>query len=137
MLNHFNLNFDSPIVKSPQIWAGTFFIKKNNRTINFIKNWARTFNNINLVDNTPSFLPEHKDFIGSRWDQSIFSILCKLENAFSLSVYDHCEWALDDKGRNWSQLINTPIHAKRDLKYISLRAFFKNLRKILKRKVFK
>jgi hypothetical protein len=134
LLDYFNLSIDDPIVTSPQIWSGTFFIKKNKRTIQFINKWAATFDDMRLVDNSPSFLPEHKDFVSNRWDQSTFSILCKLENIFSLSVYDHCEWALDNNGRNWSHLKDTPIHAKRDLKYISIRAFFKNINKKIKRK---
>ena len=84
LLDYFNLSIDDPIVTSPQIWSGTFFIKKNKRTIQFINKWAATFDDMRLVDNSPSFLPEHKDFVSNRWDQSTFSILCKLENIFSL-----------------------------------------------------
>jgi hypothetical protein len=132
LINYFNLKFDSPIINSPQIWSGTFFLKKSVRTVKFIKDWSNTFSDMKLVDNSPSVLPEFKGFIENRDDQSTFSILCKLNNIFSLSVYDHCEWALNKNGRDWSNLKDSPIHARRDLKYISFRAFFNNLKKKIK-----
>jgi hypothetical protein len=137
LINYFNLKFNSEIINSPQIWSGTFFIKKTIRMIKFIKDWSDTFNDMKLVDNSSSVLPERDTFIQNRDDQSTFSVLCKLNNIFSLSVYDHCEWALNKNGRDWSNLKDSPIYAKRDLKYISIRAFSNNLKKIIKRKFLK
>jgi hypothetical protein len=137
LINYFNLKFDSPIINSPQISSGTFFLKKSIRTIKFIKDWSDTFNEMKLVDNSASVLPERDTFIQNRDDQSTFSILCKLNNIFSLSVYDHYEWALNKNGRDWSHLKDSPMQAKRDLKFISIRAFINNLRKIIKRKFLK
>lgn len=137
LINYFNLKFDSPIINSPQISSGTFFLKKSIRTIKFIKDWSDTFSDMKLVDNSASVLPERDTFIQNRDDQSTFSILCKLNNIFSLSVYDHYEWALNKNGRDWSNLKDCPMHAKRDLKFISIRAFINNLKKIIKRKFLK
>jgi len=137
LIDYFNLKFDSQIVKSPQIWSGTFFIKKTMNTIKFIKKWQNTFNNMSLIDNSPSARGECNGFIQNRDDQSTFSILCKLQNSFSLSVYDNCEWALNENSRVWSHLNDCPILAKRDLKYISLTKFIINLKKIYNKKFSK
>lgn len=137
LINYFNLKVDSQIVRTPQIWSGTFFIKKTINTIKFIKKWQDTFSDMKLIDLSPSAIAECKGFIQNRYDQSTFSILCKLQNFFSLSVYDNCEWALNENGRDWSHLTDCPILAKRDLKYISFTKFIKNLKKIYNRKFFK
>ena len=88
---------------------------------------------MSLIDNSPSIAKNHIEFIEHRHDQSALSLLCKLNNIFSLSAYDHCEWALDKKGRNWIHLTDSPVQAKRDLKYISFYALKKNMNKIFKR----
>ena len=72
----------------------------------------------------------HKNFIEHRHDQSVFSLLCKLNNIFSLSVYENFEWSLDNKGRNWDHLFESPIQARRDLKYLSFYAFKKKIKKL-------
>jgi len=135
LMNFFNLNYESIHMNSPQIISGSFFIKKNAENIEFIKNWLKIFDNMSLIDNSSSVTKNHKEFIEHRHDQSALSLLCKLNNIFSLSAYDHCEWALDKNGRNWSHLIDSPVQARRDLKYISFNALKKNIKKIYKRVV--
>ena len=133
LMNYFKLNHKSIHMNSPQIISGSFFIKKNKESIEFIKNWLKIFDNMSLIDNSPSIAKNHIEFIEHRHDQSALSLLCKLNNIFSLSAYDHCEWALDKKGRNWFHLTDSPVQARRDLKYISFYALKKNMNKIFKR----
>ena len=133
LMNFFNLNYESIHMNSPQIISGTFFIKKNKENIELIKCWLKIFNNMSLIDNSISVTKNHKEFIEHRHDQSALSLLCKLNNIFSLSAYDHCEWALDENGRNWSHLTAAPVQARRNLKYISFYALKKNMKKIYKR----
>jgi hypothetical protein len=133
LMNFFNLNYQSVYMNSPQIISGIFFIKKNKENIQFIKRWLEIFDNMSLIDNSFSVKANHKEFIEHRHDQSALSLLCKLNNIFSLSAYDHCEWALDEKGRNWSHINDSPVQAKRDLQYISLYSLKKNINKIFKR----
>ena len=133
LMNFFNLNYESIHMNSPQIISGSFFIKKNKENIEFIKNWLKIFDNMSLIDNSLSVTKNHKEFIEHRHDQSALSLLCKLNNIFSLSAYDHCECALDKNGRNWIHLIDSPVQARRDLKYISFYALKKNIKKLYKR----
>jgi hypothetical protein len=132
LMNYFNLDFKHVYMNTPQLWSGTFFIKKNLKNIEFLKSWLKVFDNMSLIDDSISISKNHKNFIEHRHDQSAFSLLCKLNNIFSLSVYDNCEWSLDRKGRNWDHLIEAPIHAKRDLKYISFYALKNKLKKIFR-----
>ena len=84
---------------------------------------------MSLIDDSISISKNHKNFIEHRHDQSAFSLLCKLNNIFSLSVYENFEWSLDNKGRNWDHLFESPIQARRDLKYLSFYAFKKKIKK--------
>ena len=133
LMNFFKLNHKSIHMNFPQIISGNLFIKKNKENIEIIKNLLKIFNNMSLIDNSPSVSKNHIEFIEHRHDQSALSLLCKLNNIFSLSVYDHCEWALDKNGRNWIHLTASPVQARRDLKYISFYALKKNINKIFKR----
>jgi hypothetical protein len=133
LMNFFNLNYQSVHMNSPQIISGSFFIKKNKENIEFIESWLKVFNNMSLIDNSLSIAKNHIEFIEHRHDQSALSLLCKLNKIFSLSAYDHCEWALDKKGRNWFHVKDSPVQARRDLKYISFYALKKNIKKIYKR----
>jgi hypothetical protein len=129
LMSYFNLNFNHIYMNTPQVCSGTFFIKKNYINIEFLKNWLKVFENMSLIDDSISISKNHKNFIEHRHDQSAFSLLCKLNNIFSLSVYENFEWSLDNKGRNWDHLFESPIQARRDLKYLSFYAFKKKIKK--------
>ena len=130
LMRYFNLNFNHIYMNTPQVCSGTFFIKKNYINIEFLKNWLEVFENMSLIDDSISVSKNHKNFIEHRHDQSVFSLLCKLNNIFSLSVYENFEWSLDNKGRNWDHLFESPIQARRDLKYLSFYAFKKKIKKL-------
>ena len=40
IVKYFGLDFNSPIINSPQIWAGNFFIKKCNFSFKFLSTWG-------------------------------------------------------------------------------------------------
>ena len=77
-------------------------------------------------------LKNHFSFIEHRHDQSVFSILCKINNIACLSASE-CEWAEDKNGRFWGHLKDFPILAKRDKKLNFLRRFLSRQNKSLKR----
>ena len=140
VLKYFNLTKESSIFNSPQIWGGTFFLKKSEFSSSFLKQWELANENTNLLDDSPSSFPNHKEFVGMRGCQSIFSIICKMNNVNKISATE-CEWAegKDGSGRKWSHLKYYPILAKRDLKFGLIRRFLnrqkKNFRR-LQRKLF-
>ena len=92
-----------------------------------------------LDQNSTGFLGENVffDYILSRnilyYIQSLINYSIKL---ISFSAYE-CDWAIKDNQRTWKHNLNSPILAKRDLKYGILKRFFrrqkKNFNKLLKK----
>ncbi len=97
-----------------QLGATAFILKKSIKTVNLVKKWLYVceFDNYRLVDDSPSFIPNHSEFKDHRHDQSIFSILCKKNGCVSLpdETYFPEEWHNNTK---------YPIHALR-LRYRDL-----------------
>lgn len=138
IFNHFNVINNNDIINSGQIIATTFIIKKTNKIIDIINQWKKTFqNNFSLIDDSPSIIPNIEGFIENRHDQSIFSILCKINNLKTLSscensphyfIFSENNWCsqLNVKyndtnpdinnynGYDWSMLDKYPILAKKD-----------------------
>lgn len=91
---HFNITKDSHIINSQQIQAGIIFIKKNNSSLNITKQWyEKAINNPELFVGDNRFIinkidtnNQHDKFRDHRHDQSIWSILCKLNN---VNIFTH------------------------------------------------
>ena len=132
LFKYFDINDNSEIFNSEQIWSGTIFFKKNNFSKDIINEWSKISFENNLIDDSESKSKNNKNFIEHRHDQSIFSIICKKKKILSLSASE-CEWAEDDKGRTWEHLKKFPILAKRDKKYNFFKRFLNRQKKNLKR----
>lgn len=65
-------------LSTPQLWAGGWVVKKCDRVVSILERWRRVFDNLHLVDDSPSLEPNAKDFVEHRHDQSVLSILVKL-----------------------------------------------------------
>ena len=134
LFEFYNIKQASDIYNSPQYSAGSFFIKKCSFSFEFIEKWLEPFRKgKQLVDNSKSFLKEHDDFVEHRHDQSVFSLLCKMNKVFTLSVYDYFEHSYFYNIPYWENIVSSPLHHKRDLRYISTR----KLLNYFKRKIFK
>ena len=127
---------NSEIVNSQQFWSGTIFFNLNNFTKNFVNQWSEACKKNYLINDLESASTNHQNFIEHRHDQSLFSIIAKLNNVFFLSASE-CEWAEDKNGRTWEHLAENPIIAKRDKKLNILNRFFsrqkKNYNRVLKK----
>mgnify|MGYP001189913143 CR=1 FL=1 len=136
LFNYFKLESSSFFRITEQIWSGTIFFKNNSKTKIFLKKWNEICNISNLIDDSPSEQKNSKKFIEHRHDQSVFSILCKINNVTLLSASE-CEWAEDENGRYWDHLKEYPILAKRDKKKSIFKRFFlrqlKNFNRIWKK----
>lgn len=119
---YFNIDNNSDILKTEQIWSGTMFFKNNIYTKEILNNWKKALNVTNLIDDTQSMKKNHPNFIEHRHDQSMLSLIFKKENIFCLSVSE-CEWVELDNKRTWSHLKNYPILAKRDKKFNIIKRF--------------
>ena len=125
LLEFYGVKKDSNIYNSAQYSAGSFLMKKCSFSYDFIEKWIEPFHiQKKLVDNSRLFNEEHHQFIEHRHDQSIFSLLCKLNNIFTLSVYDYFENAYFRNIPYWENIISSPIHHKRDLRYLSILKIF-------------
>ena len=85
-----------------------------------------------MIDDTPSKEKNFDGFIHNKSDQSVFSILCKKNSIQSISAYE-CEWFYHNNERFWGHTINSPIIAKRDLKYNIFKRFYNRQLKTLRR----
>jgi len=133
---YFNIDDNSDILKTEQVWSGTMFFKNNIYTKEILNNWKKALNVTNLIDDSPSVKKNHPNFIEHRHDQSMLSLICKKENIFCLSASE-CEWAEFENKRMWSHLKNYPILAKRDKKFNIIKRFInrqkKNIARFLKK----
>ena len=119
MIKYFDLSISDPILQTPQVWGGSFFLRKSPVAIKIMQNHFNiTRNRFDLIDDDEKKfkLPSRNGFISHRHSQSVLSILAKLENCKFFSAYES-EWALnEDKVRTFSHLKEFPIIAKRDKK---------------------
>ena len=136
LINYFNLSYSDEIVHSEQFWSGSVFFKNNQISKSFVKKWDDICSKDDRISDKESKVKNHKNFIEHRHDQSVFSILCKLNNVKSISASE-AEWAEDEKDKTWKHLKEFPILAKRDKKFNFLKRFInrqkRNIRRFFKR----
>jgi hypothetical protein len=87
VLKYFNIENDNDILNTNQRQASALMIVKNDKTMNFLKEWYEICsNNYNLIDDSPSIQQNFEEFEQNRHDQSIFSILSKKHDIFSKMI---------------------------------------------------
>lgn len=119
LFKYFNVQKNLKITNTPQVWGGSFFIRKTRKSMKILKeHFEITRNRFDLIDDDPSkFIEKSREgFIQHRHSQSVLSIIVKLANCRLLSAYES-EWALDkNKHKTFLHLKKFPIIAKRDKK---------------------
>ena len=119
LFKYFDVQKNLKITNTPQVWGGSFFIKKTKKSMKILsEHFEITRNRFDLIDDDPSkFIEKSRDgFIQHRHSQSVLSIIVKLANCKLLSAYES-EWALDkNKHRSFLHLKEYPIIARRDKK---------------------
>lgn len=69
--------------------GAVFLIRKTEGIVRMVKKWYRIGENYNFIDDSPSRIPNHREFREHRHDQSIFSLLTKLyPSCVSVPDYD-------------------------------------------------
>jgi len=129
---YLNIDSNSNILKTEQIWSGTMFFKNNSYVKKILNEWIDVCKINNLIDDNNSNEKNHENFIEHRHDQSIFSLICKKENIYCLSASE-CEWAEFENKRVWFHLDNYPILAKRDKKLNFFKRFIARQKKNIRR----
>ena len=129
---YLNIDDNSQILKTEQIWSGTIFLKNNAYVKKILNKWISICKINNLIDDSKSVKKNHKNFIEHRHDQSIFSMICKENKVHYLSASE-CEWAEFKNKRTWVHLDNYPILAKRNKKFNLFTRFVLRQKKTIKR----
>ena len=110
------VRFNRSIMDTQTIGAGVIFIKKCDESLKIVTSWLDVYkNNFNLIDDSQSKSENLSGFVEHRHDQSIFSILAKLNKVDIASAYEY--WYPNGKTPprpDWDVLKEYPIHAKRD-----------------------
>ena len=136
LFNYFSISLNDQIAQTEQYWSGTVFFKNNEFSEKFLNKWNNVCKKDYLINDENSKIDNHQDFKEHRHDQSVFSILCKLNGITSLSASE-IEWAEDHIDKTWKHLKNFPILAKRDKKYNLFTRFIKrqkrNINRLLKK----
>lgn len=124
LLAYYNVSDRKDILESGQVGSGVVVLRKDERSMRIIKEWLQCYyDHFELIDDTPSELANDPMFVENRHDQSVFSLLCKINNVHLLSCgeYVHIRQYMPDGGDKrlwpeyWCRMSQYPIHAKRDL----------------------
>ena len=120
------------VLTSGQLCTGHIFCVKSDAVVAFVDEWMKWWDDIHMIDDSPSVLPNYPEFVEHRHDQSVFSILCKLHGALRLPGIE--TWPAKNS-RDWSLLENYPIWDKRDLGFTShtFSRFKRKVRKLWKK----
>lgn len=126
LLDHFGVRNNTPILTTGQIGATVIVMAKQPRIVDLFRRFRSVFlDHFELCDDSPSRSPNLLGFQENRHDQSVFSILLKLENRFptlSSDEYTPCRSFASAEYRNdaswgassFSELADKPIFAKHD-----------------------
>tara|TARA_B100000700_G_scaffold318259_1_gene411083 strand:- start:143 stop:1024 length:882 start_codon:yes stop_codon:yes gene_type:complete len=137
LVKYFKLNKNDSMMKTPQVWGGSFFIRKCKKSLEMMdEHYQITRNRFDLIDDDESKFVEEKvpEFVQHRHSQSVLSLIVKKAGSTLLSAYES-EWALNDKGiRTYDHLNNFPIIAKRDKQKNLIGRFIDRQVKNIKRK---
>jgi hypothetical protein len=114
LFDYFNVRDNPAIYDTEQIAATVIFIRKTKDSLTVIQRWLQVYyDDFSLADDSPSRYPNFPGFFEHRHDQSIFSLLGKIYNISTISIYEHFQlnsyftverlknypvWALRDKG---------------------------------------
>ena len=138
LIKYFNLSHNDEIIKSPQVWGGSFFVKKSKESLEIMdEHFYITRNRFDLIDDDEGKFLEKSlpGFIAHRHSQSVLSILVKKKGCKLLSAYES-EWALDETGnRTFDHTTEFPIIAKRDKHRSVFRRFFDRQKRNIRRRV--
>ena len=111
VLIHMGVQENDSVLNSGQFCGTHVFLVKNQGTVRFAETWLKEVLVMHHVDDSPSLSAPDPLFLEHRHDQSIFSILCKLNNVAALPGSE--TWP--QRQGDWKSLSRYPIWDKRDL----------------------
>lgn len=118
LLDYFGVRENREILDTPTIQAGLLFIRKSPQSVAFVEKWLSVFEkDFHLVDDSPSISPNLNGFREHRHDQSVFTILGKLQGIETVSSNEFWypqKWISQG---DWKMLSEFPLQARRDLDF--------------------
>lgn len=106
LFKYFKLQDNEVIKKSGQLIATIFFIRKDENAVKLIEKWYEICHlRTDLITDKESRYPNDAAFIDHRHDQSVFSLLRKVEGSIILPD--------ETFHTNWDANTHIPIHARR------------------------
>lgn len=89
LFDYFNARHNKDITDTEQLSTSICFFRKCKKSVDMVKEWAIVPHiDFGLIEWTPSKSPDLEGFISHKHDQSIFSIICKLNNVKNISFYE-------------------------------------------------
>lgn len=89
LFDHFAVRNNQEITDTEMIITGSIFFRKCNRSVDLVKTWLNIpYINFNLIDDSPSVANNLPGFFCHKNDQSIFSIIAKLDRIDTISFYE-------------------------------------------------
>lgn len=115
VFDFFKVTDERPIVSTPQIQASVLLVSKRPSSVTIIEAWRQLSSlQFSLFDDSPSAW-NYPDFREHRHDQSVFSVLGKLQGISLLSHAELYPTRLNKFGKpNWVELAKSPIQVRRD-----------------------
>lgn len=118
LIDYFGVRDQPEIVGTPQIQSGLIFFRKCPSSLSFVDQWLEVYeSDFALVDDSESRSNNFNGFREHRHDQSVYSLLGKLNRIDTISSTElwmpHWWTSIAD----WQALERTPFHARRDLDF--------------------
>jgi hypothetical protein len=116
VLDFFDVRDNIAVTQSDQICGGIVVAQKRSETIGFFEEMRNLFiSNFSLFDDSPSLSANAADFNEHRHDQSVFSLMAKLNHVATVSHSENYPLQKLPSGKlDWQSLSMFPIHARRD-----------------------
>jgi hypothetical protein len=113
LIEHLGALGERAITDTPQVQATYFYLEVNEKNYNLLSRWAilSVENNYSLVDDTDSYGIEGANYVEHRHDQSILSLLVKIQK-YTTREYE-CHFKNKDYYMN-SPVMLYPIHSIRN-----------------------
>jgi hypothetical protein len=85
VIDYFGVRNNEAIIASPQVISGILFLQKSEKSTKLMQEWwTISSQNFRLLTDEDSFSPNFSGFIENRHDQSILSMLFKINNVKTL-----------------------------------------------------
>jgi hypothetical protein len=105
---HFNCKDNKEITNTKQLDASHSIWKKDDKSIEFVSEWLNLCKNKHFIDDSPSIEPNFEGFHENRHDQSILSVLAKLnKEKYNIQIeFSATEFGNNERDKKFPQLLN-------------------------------